>query len=219
LTKKKIDKQQNTYQGVVVDVSDISDELTDRAKRFVFWYCFPGSDSFQNKKRAAIAAGYAPRNASTSGYKLCKNPQVIKEIERVSKSHSTEAINTLYRKYINSLEVRAFFDPADYIAGADFKPIEEIAPEKRVCLEQAVIDMKGGKIMGYEFGSRRAAMAEIRELHAKEHYGDGDNGEEETREIILERIAIREARRAQIPPELKAEIVEEPEGGLDNAKR
>ena len=158
--KPKTNTQQNTYNEVLVDVSGISDELTDREKRFVFWFSFPGSDAFQNKKRAAIAAGYASRNASTSGYKICKKQHVIKEIERISKNYNSETIDTLYRKYINTLETRAFFDPADCISGTTFKNIENIAPEKCVCLEQPIIN-RDGIILGYTFGSRRAAMTEI----------------------------------------------------------
>ena len=212
MRKKKVETQQNTYKGITVDVSDISDDLTDRARRFIFWFCFPGSDAFHNKKRAAIAAGYAARNASTSGFKLCKNPQVTKEIDRVSKSYNSEAIDTLYRRYINTLETRAFYDPADFISGATFKPIEKIAPEKRVCLEQSVIDREG-KIVGYTFGSRRAAIAEIKELHEKEHpEGDGYDVEE-TMEVIMARVTARQKWRddnAEFLARCKAQIVEDP---------
>jgi len=211
--KKKTETQQNTYAGITVDISDISDELTDRARRFVFWYCFPATDAFLNKKRAAIAAGYTSRNASTSGYKLCKNPLVIKEIERVSKSLNAETIDALYQKHINSLELRAFFDPADFISEDRFKTIENIAPEKRVCLEQAIIDMKEGKIVGYSFGSRRAAVAEIKELHAKQHQGEGGYDEEETMEIIMERVALRQQRRktfSKAYPDWEKDIVQSP---------
>lgn len=212
MRKKKTETQRNTYGGVTVDISDISDDLTDRARRFIFWFCFPGSDAFQNKKRAAIAAGYASGNASTSGYKLCKNPQVVKEIDRVSKNHNSETIDTLYRKYVNTLETRAFYDPADFISGATFKPIEKIAPEKRVCLEQFVIDREG-KIVGCTFGSRRAAMAEIKELHAKEHpEGDGYD-EEETMEVITARVTLRQKWRddnAEFLARTRADIVEDP---------
>ena len=199
MSKKKTETQRNSFEGITVDVSGISDKLTDRAKRFVFWYCFPGTDTFQNKKRAAIAAGYASRNASISGYRLCKNPEVVKEIEKVSKSLNSETIDTLYRRYVNALETRAFFDPADFISGSRFKPIEEIPMEKRLCLEQAVIDTKKGEVMGYQFGSRRAAMSEIKELYEKEHTGgDGDyDGEEETIEVIMERLALRKTIRKE----------------------
>ena len=206
--KAKEDKQRNTYQGVPIDLADISDKLTDRAKRFVFWYCFPGTDCFQHKKRAAVAAGYAARTAAISGYRLCKNPQVIKEVDQLSKRFSSEAIDVLYRRYISSLELRAFFDPADFISGTAFKAIEEIAPEKRVCLEQPIIDIKKGEIVGYEFGSRRAAMAEIKEIHSKQNPGFFSDMDGDDLEIIMERITINERKRAQYPPEMESEIVE-----------
>jgi len=204
--------QKNTYQGVPIDLSDIdaSNKLTDRAKRFVFWYCFPGTDCFQHKKRAAVAAGYAARTAAISGYKLCKNPQVIKEVDQLSKKFSSEAIDVLYRRYISALETRAFFDPADFISGKVFKPIEEIAPEKRLVLEQPIMDIKRGEIVGYEFGSRRQAMSEIKEIHSKRNPGWFSDTEDESLEIIMERITINEKRRAQYPPEMEGEIVEDP---------
>ena len=188
MTKKKTITQKNTYQGITVDVTDISDALTDKAKRFVFWFCFPGADTFQSKTRAAIAAGYAPRNAHISGYKLCKNTKVLEEIEKISKKINTETIDVLYRRYINTLENRAFYDLADYNSGARFKPIEDIPPEKRIALEQPIIDMKENKIVGYTFGSRRAALAEIKELYQRQNPGGDDDGYdvEETIRIMSE---------------------------------
>jgi len=206
-TKPKPQTQQNTYDETLVDVSDISNELTTQARRFVFWFCFPGSNAFQNKTRAAIAAGFSPNSASKAGYKLCHNPKVEKEIERISKSYNSETIDALYQKYINTLETRAFFDPADYISGATFKKIEDIAPEKRVCLEQPVINRRG-KVVGYTFGSRRSAMEEIKEV--KEHFSRDVFDGEETKEIIIERITMRETKRAERPVDLYYEIVEDP---------
>jgi hypothetical protein len=182
--KQKAETQLNTLDnGGFIDLSTINNSLTDRAKRFVFFFTFPGTDCFQHKTRSAIRAGYAKKNAVSSGYKLCQNPVIKKEIERLSGAYVSEGIDTAYRKYINALETRAFYDPADFISGTTFKLIEDIAPEKRVCLEQAIIDTKEGKIMGYTFGSRRAAMAEIKEIHAKEHPG-GENDDYDVEETI-----------------------------------
>ncbi|MCL2007411.1 MAG: terminase small subunit [Treponema sp.] len=188
MIKKKTVAQKNTYQGITIDITGISNSLTDKAKRFVFWFCFPGADTFQNKTRAAIAAGYASRNAHISGYKLCKNPKVLEEIEKISKKINTETVDILYRRYINSLENRAFYDLADYVSGTSFKPIEEIAPEKRMALEQPIIDMKEGKIVGYSFGSKRAAMGEIKELYQRQNPGGDDDvyDAEETIRIMNE---------------------------------
>lgn len=212
-TKKKVEKQQNVFQGMTLDLTEISKELADRAKRFVFWYCFPGTDCFQHKKRAAIAAGYASRNAATSGYKLCRNPKVIAEIEKLSKSFNAETIDALYRKYINSLEVRAFYDPADFVEDGKFKDLSEIPVEKRQCLDQAVIDSKGG-IMGFTFGSRARALTEVKELYEKQHPDvDGGMDVEETKEIIMERVTFRQQKRqrdAAFLAALEAEIIDRP---------
>jgi len=128
--KKRAIIQQNTFEGITVDVSDISEKLTERARRFVFWYCYPGTDAFQHKTRAAIRAGYAARNAKVAGYKLTKNPEVTREIERLSEAVVSERIDVMYNRYVDALETRAFYDPADFISGNTFKQIEEIAPEK-----------------------------------------------------------------------------------------
>jgi hypothetical protein len=215
MAKKKVESQLNTIGEIVIDTSDISDTLTERARRFVFWYCFPGSEAFWNKKRAAIRAGYAIRNAAVSGYKLCKNPDVINEVERLSKTFSSETVDSLYRKYIATLEQRAFYDPADFVKGKAFKPIEEIPAEKRIALDQPVISRKG-EVMGYMFGSRKAALEEIKQLHAKERLEDSESALEETREIIMERISIREKKR-NMPDykALEAVIVDHPPGRGD----
>jgi len=211
--RAKKEKQQNTYQGVIVDVSDISDELVERAKRFVFWYCFPGTDCFQHKKRSAIAAGYASGNAATTGYKLYRNPKVISEIEKLSKSFNSETVDMLYRKYINTLEARAFYDPADFVDGNKFKNLSEIAPEKRVCLDQPIVNSKGD-VMAFTFGNRRSAIAEIERLYER-HHPDAYSGQddEESLEMIIERVTIREQERrknAASYAAMEAEIVERP---------
>ena len=194
MAKTKTEKQTNTLDnGVLVDVSEISNELTDRAKRFVFFFSFPGTDCFQHKTRSAIRAGYAKKNAVSSGYKLCQNPVVKREIQRLSEIYLTETIDALYKRYIETLETRAFYDPNDFISGTTFKPIKEIAPEKRICLDQAILDARG-EIVGYTFGSRRSAFSEIRELQ-KENPGRNDDDEEETMEIIMERLTIKKTIR------------------------
>jgi hypothetical protein len=209
MAKKKVEKQLNTYQGMPLDLTDISKELTEKARRFIYWFAAPYSDAFLSKKNAAIAAGYASRNAASSGYKLCRNPKVAEEIEKLSKRFNAETIDALHRRYINSLEAQAFYDPADFVDEGKFKDLSEIAPEKRVCLDQPIINSKGD-VMGFTFGNRRAAIAEIKELHKKFHPDTGGMDEEETREIIMERIRIKEKRRSRLPPELEGEIVEGP---------
>ena len=198
MVKKAIVKQENTYQGILIDFTGISEKLTEKERRFVFWFTHPGTDAFQHKKRAAIAAGYAPKNSAITGYKLSRRPQVIKEIEKVSKSINSETIGFLFNKYMNTLETRAFFDPADFITGTTFKKIEDIPQEKRICLEQPIFD-RNGNVIGYQLTNRRTAMAEIGELYEKMTGGAIGNGQdaEETKEIIMERVTIRREKRRE----------------------
>lgn len=185
-TKKSAKNQEDTFDGIMVDVSGIDKSLTERAKRFVFWFSFPGSDCFQNKTRSAIKAGYARKNAVSSGYKLCQNPKVKQEIERLSKELLSEKIEALYNRHIDALEQRVFFDPAEFVDAHEFKRINDIAPEKRIVIDQVEIkDIKGEKVMAYTFGNRRAAMAEIRQLHEKMNpIGEENYDVEETMRII-----------------------------------
>jgi len=48
------------------------------------------------------------------------------------------------------------------------------------------MDVREGKIVGYEFGSRRQAMAEIKEIHSKRNPGWFSDTDDESLEIILE---------------------------------
>ena len=155
VTKKKVEKQINTYQGTPLDLGSISKELTEKARRFVFWFAAPYSDAFLSKKNAAIAAGYASRSAASSGYKLCRNPKVIEEIEKLSKSFNAETIDVLYQRYINTLETRAFYDMADYVTGTIFKPIEKIAPENGYVSIKQLLTRRREKLWGIHSGTTR----------------------------------------------------------------
>ncbi|GHV87388.1 hypothetical protein AGMMS50255_6840 [Spirochaetia bacterium] len=214
---KKPDTEPIIDNGIAVDTSDIDNDLTERAKRYVFWFSYPGTDCYQNKTRAAIRAGYAKKNAVTTGYKLSKNPIIKKETERLLKEHIADDVDSMYRRYINTLETRAFFDPADFITGKTFKPIEEIAPEKHVAIEQAITN-KEGNIVSYNFGSRRAAMAEIKDLHTKQ-YPSGDSNEYDVEETIriMNRVAETKVsiERRRRSAEAEPDIVERPLDDID----
>jgi len=213
MAKKKVEKQLNTYQGTPLDLTGISERLSEKARRFVFWFAAPYSDAFLSKKNAAIAAGYSRKNAATSGYKLCRDPKIAEEIEKLSRKFNAETVDALYKKYVNTLETRAFYDPADFVDEGKFKDLSEIPLEKRQCLDQAVMDSKGA-VLGFTFGNRRAALLEIKELYQRQHPDAGDGYDaEETREIIMERITIREQRRqreAAFLEATEAEIVDRP---------
>jgi hypothetical protein len=210
---KKTVKQANTTDGgIVVDLSQIDKTLTDRAKRFIFWFTFPGTDCFQHKTRAAIRAGYAKKNATSSGYKLCRNPAVQKEIGRLSGTFVSEQIDTLFNRYVESLEQRAFYDVADFYEGDRLKNLSEIEPGKRIALDG--IDYKGNKgdRKVFMFGDRKDALRAIKDLHTQAHPTGGNPFDvEETKEIIMERVTIRQQQRVAMAADfegIRREIVD-----------
>jgi hypothetical protein len=209
---KKPAKQTNTTDGgIVVDVSGIDKTLTDRAKRFIFWFTFPGADSFRHKTRAAIRAGYAKKNATSSGYKLCRNPAVQKEIGRLSGTYVSDQIDNLFNRSIEVLEQRAFYDVADFYEGDRLKDLHEIEPGKRIAIDG--IDYKGskGERKVFMFGDRKDALRAIKDIHKETHPTGGNPYDiEETKEIIMERVAIRQQRRIAMAAdfeEIRREIV------------
>jgi hypothetical protein len=209
-TKKTAVKQvSNLENGVVVDITQIDDSLTDKARRFVFFYCFPGTDAYQCKARAAIKAGYAKSSANYTGFKLCCNPKVIDAIKKLSGAYVSETVDNLFNRYVQSLEQRAFYDVADFYDGEQLKELDEIEPGKRFALDG--IDYKGNKgdRKIFMFGDRKAALKEIRELHKETHPIEGDGYDtEETMEIIMARVTTRAKERAARVAE-DAEIMRE----------
>lgn len=187
--KQKTEIQINALNDdVLIDLSSIDNTLSDRAKRFVFWFTYPGSECFQHKTRSALKSGYAKKNAVSSGYKLCQNPTIKKEIQRLSKLYVTEKIENLFNRYIESLENRAFYDIADFYNGDQPKGLDEIANNKRIALDG--VDFKGNKAERkiLMFGDRKTALKEIRELHKELHPGtlSDEADQEETIRFINE---------------------------------
>lgn len=53
-------------------------------------------------------------------------------------------------------------------------------------------------------------MQEIKEIHSKQNPGWFSDTDEDSLEVIVERITINEKKRARYPPEMEHEIVEGP---------
>ena len=73
------------------------------------------------------------------------------------------------------------------------------------------VDIKGqSSTPVYLMPDRGKELNDILRVDSELRKSLADTDEEETREIIVERITIRETRRAQRPSELQREIVEDP---------
>jgi phage terminase small subunit len=119
-------------------------ELTEKEKRFIYYYAFPG-ETFMNQTKAATLAGY--KNARRQGYQIRRKPVISTAIERLLKTHVSISLEETYQKALEMLDCRAFFNLADYVkqktvtikVGKDeykdikvegFKDLSELTPEQ-----------------------------------------------------------------------------------------
>jgi len=141
----------------IIDFSSLplNSELTEREKRFVFYYAFPG-ETFMNQAKAAAKAGY--KDARRQGYRLRRKADISSAITQLLATHVNVQIEELYQKALEMLSQRAFYNLADYVkqktmtvkVGKDeykdikvegFKDLAELAPEQLKAVDG--IDYRG----------------------------------------------------------------------------
>jgi hypothetical protein len=219
-------KNQDKTVAAVSPVDFCGVKLTAKRRYFIIHYVTPGQPGFHNAMQAALNAGYKKTVAKSDIYTLLQDP----DIQKIIKKNESMAYQALHASAMRALELkqrRAFFDPADYFekkevtvtgkGGREYpkeviglKPLEEMAPEQRMCIDG--IDVKGqASTPVYLMADRGRELNDIIKIDNELSKAIADTGEEETREIIMERITIRETRRAQRPADIEYEIVDRPE--------
>jgi hypothetical protein len=219
---QKTEKKQESFGPV--DFCGV--KLTMKRRDFIIKYVTPGLPTFHNALRAAIEAGYRESTAKTDIYELLQHP----DIQKIIKKNESLAHAAIHESAMRALELkqrRAFFDPLDYFEekeititnkGGDeytksvmeLKPLQDMTPEQRMCIDG--IDIKGqANVPVYLMADREKELNDIIKIDNELSKAIADTGEEETREIIMERITIRETRRAQRPADIEYEIVDRPE--------
>jgi phage terminase small subunit len=173
-----------------------------------------------------MEAGYKEATARTDIYELLQHPDIQKIIKK-NESLAHAAIHNAAMRALELKQRRAFFDPLDYFEekdititsknGAEYtksvmelKPLQDMTMEQRMCIDG--IDVKGqGNVPVYIMADREKELNDIIKIDNELSKAIADTGEEETREIIMERITIREKRRAQRSADIEYEIVDRPE--------
>jgi phage terminase small subunit len=225
-SKKPVEKGKKKQEEIeAIDLCGV--KLTALRRDFLINYITPGQPCFHNALQAAIKAGYKEVVAKSNIYGILREP----DIQKIIKKNESIAHQALHASAMRALELkqrRAFFDPVDYFEEKDItitnkdgeksektifglKPLEEMTPEQRLCIDG--IDIKGqASIPVYLMADRGKEINDIikidRELSGSAKSDGYDI--EETKEIIIERIKIRQERRLNIPEEIDSEIVDKP---------
>jgi hypothetical protein len=205
-------------------------KLTVLRRAFIVLYVTPGQPCFHNALQAALKAGYRKATAKSDVYGLLREPD-IQKIIRANESLIHQKVHESAMRALELKQRRAFFDPLDYFQekeitiknkGEEYtgsvmglKPLEEMTLEQRMCIDG--IDIKGqANVPVYLMADREKELNDIIKIDNELAKGLGSTDEEETREIIMERITIREKKRAQRPAEIEYEIVEMPDSDTEN---
>ena len=226
--------KKNQEKAAVVAVSAVDFcgvKLTAMRRDFIVHYVTPGQPAFHNAMQAALKAGYKETVAKSDIYTLLQDPN----IQKIIKKNESMAHNAIHDAAMRALDIkqrRAFFDPADYFQekkititnkdGEEYtkstmglKPLEEMTPEQRMCIDG--IDIKGqASIPVYLMADRERELNDIIKIDNELSKAIADTGDEETREIIMERITIRETKRARRPADIEYEIVDRPEPAAED---
>jgi hypothetical protein len=183
--KKRPSNEFTLPDGVILDTSTLDtggSKTTEKEKRFVFYYTFPGTDAFQCMARAAARAGY--KDAAAAGYKLRSKPNVAAAIKHVMDSKVKIDLEEEYHKIIELKKRRIHYDIGEYVEKREkhlrdkegsiiatveveeLKDLEELTPEQRQAIDG--MDYKGTQgIRIYNFADRDRAMADVINLYNK----------------------------------------------------
>ena len=205
------------------DIDFCGIELNIRRRTFLMYYLTPGSPSHNNALQSAINAGYSEETARAQIYKILCEPD-IEKIVRANEGLGLKALSEAAKRAINIKIQRAEFDPIDYFEEKEIirtdkngepytqtvmglKDLKNMTREQRMAIDG--LEVKGNaSIPVYLMANRDKSLDDVIKIN-KEYSKSIDNtGEEETREIIMERVTIRETKRAEYPVDIEYEIIE-----------
>jgi hypothetical protein len=234
-TKKTVTKSKKNQEEIEalpesgIDFCGV--KLTALRRAFIIYYVTPGQLCFHNALQSALKAGYRKATAKSDVYGLLREPD-IQKIIRANESLIHQKVHESAMRAIELKQRRAFFDPLDYFeekeititkkdgdeytkSVMELKPLQDMTPEQRMCIDG--IDIKGhANIPVYLMADREKELNDIIKIDNELAKGLGSTDEEETREIIMERITIRETRRARRPTDIEYEIVEMPDHNAED---
>jgi phage terminase small subunit len=203
-------------------------KLTQREKAFVVNYIHPGQPCFHNALQSALKAGYSASMASAAAVVILRRPDIQKIVQR----YEAEAYKSLHeaaQRFMQEKIARASIDPTEFYdveeeevetrSGQTFikrslrmKDFEAIPPEKRVAIDGVTVAGKHD-VPVYVLADRQKERDSIIALDRELNRKGGDNGQdvEELKEIVIERVTIRQERRSARAENIKYRVVNRPD--------
>jgi len=223
---EKARKKQEKKDVIAIDLCGV--KLTAMQCDFIVNYVTPGQPGFHNAYQAALKAGYAEAVAKSNIYGLLQNPD-IQKIIRANERLIHNAVHSAALRALEAKQQRAFFDPIDYFEEKEItvetkegeytksimalKSLKDMTPEQRMCIDG--IDIKGqASIPVYLMPDRGKELNDIIKIDGdySKSASDGDS-EEETLEIIMERLTVKKTiRKTKDEISETANLIKPPKG-------
>ncbi|MDR1073798.1 MAG: terminase small subunit [Treponema sp.] len=221
--KKRNTKTASQPQAGSLAAYDWGEEkLTEKQRQFIFYFTWPGQDGFHCAMRAAKKAGYGQAVVNSLVYKMLRDPKIQKLIQRFE-GQAKASVHDAAQRFIQEKIIRADYDVVDYYTITEhinektgeiskkfgLKDLEILTKEQRLCIDE--IDAKGQQSTPvFIFADRQKERDSIIALDATWNGGNKGNeyDVEETKEIIMERITIRQERRMKQSREDDLEIID-----------
>jgi len=235
--KKTVAPTKNKIPSQILDKNDILPDvkidfcntiIKGRLHTFLLYYLTPGQNCFHNAKQAAIKAGYAESTAGVDVYAILKRPE-IRKIISANENLAAYSLQEAAKRAIEIKKNRAFYDPSDFFEkkvvelktkeGQEYektitglKDLKDMTLEQRLCIDG--MDIKGqASIPMYIMPDRKKELDDIIKLDRELSGGvAGGQDVEELKEVIMERVTIRQMKRAATDAALISKILERAEG-------
>jgi hypothetical protein len=196
--------------GTIIDLSTYDwegERLTEAQKLFIIWFSTPGTEYYHKAMKAARKAGYTPKTANAVACKMRNDPKIKKFIDKIENTIGKANLVDAAQRWLQEKITRADYDIKDFYETTDYedkngvphkklmlKPLEELTPEQRLCIDG--VDVKGmSGTMVYSLPDREKIRDSLIEFLRKQQIDNEDSNDEETMEIIMERLTVKKTMR------------------------
>jgi len=224
-TRKKLEK--TVVFPIAIDFCGV--KLNARQSAFLTYYLTPGDICYRNALKSAKKAGYANDTASVTIYQFLRKKE-IQDIIKVNEDLVRQIRHDEAERAREIKRARANYDPFDFFEIVEvfvetknggynkevlkWKPKEELTEIQRMCVDGADVKGQAGTPV-YILPNRTKELDDI--IKEDENYrkllGNNDGQDvDELREVIIERVTLRQIKRASADPKFHMQILDRGEG-------
>jgi hypothetical protein len=194
--------------GGIIDLDNYDwgkENLNERQKLFVVWFCMPQTEYYHCALKAARKAGYTKNTANVAAHKMRRDPKIEKMIKQFEDAIGKINIIDAAQRFLQEKIIQGDYDIKDFYETREYetktgeirkrlmlKDLDDLTPEQRLCIDG--IDVKGQQgTLVYMLPDREKVRDSLIAYAKKENAENGDDefDTETIAEIIKGNIQIK----------------------------